>query len=592
MVLAERLPEIASARTRDTPPVPTDIYSLASDYVSRHWSHKARIMTYDAVVDGRWSTVWPDGTATQDMPKIGEYITSDTEGIAALAAGPEASIVVPQDSDRPRDLEAALRRQQILYTYRRVNKLRRLRRKTAVDLVSTGLACWVVWPNYATGYPAIVRKDPRVVYPDPAMDDPAELSSLVVRYVTKARLVAAQFPQLIASLFTEYELRRESVRESNENIEIIEYYDQDWCIKIAHRGARDARYKGRTLTLVQVPNITSCPLALIAYREAADGQFRGQFDKAIPPLGTANKLMELHLAQQADMIFAEKIIRGSWDNPEDVGPGANLYTMDYQANIERAETAQSSQQLYQDVQLLLDQSRTAAAIPQGWHGAVDQNIISAQGINALNAPLATAVSAYQEYIGDLEQRTYQLALELDEKYLPGVDKQLAGIAGGRSFTGTYTPADDIAGRYECRVSYPAGSNVDAYNRSTQAIQNVQYGLMSRRKGMELSDMVEDVAAMEAEIFKERAVDGFIAGISDPAVDLITRAQVVALLSEGNTPDEVIIAMRDQMLAAQQAQQAAAVAEQQLLPAAGPPAAAPTEEAATGTPLPPIPGRNY
>lgn len=590
--LAEQLPSLASARSTDMPPVPTDIYSLASDYVSRHWSHKQRIMAYDAIVDGRWNTVWPDGSVSQDMPKIGEYITADTEGIAALAAGPEASIVVPQDSDRPRDLEAAERRQQILYTYRRVNKLRRLRRKTAIDLVSTGLACWVVWPNFASGYPAIVRKDPRIVYPDPAMDDPAELSSLVVRYVTKARIVTAQFPTLIPTLFTEFERRREAPSESNENLEIIEYYDRNWCIKVVHRGAKDARYKGRTIVLAQLQNITASPLAMIAYREAADGQFRGQFDKAIPPLGTANKLMELHLAQQADMIFAEKIIRGAFDNPEDVGPGANLYTMDYQANIERAETASSSQQLYQDVNLLLDQSRTAAAIPQGWHGAVDQNIISAQGINALNAPLATAVSSYQELIGDLEQRTYQLALELDEKYLGGLDKPLGGVAGGRSFTGTYTPAVDIAGRYENRVTYPAGSNVDAYNRTTQAIQNVQFGLMSRRKGMEMSDMVEDVAAMEAEIFKERLVDGFIAGLADPGTDLLTRAEALTMTTQGNTPEEVALALRDKMLAQAQAQQAEQAAAGQLMPMAEQPATAASAPAAEQTALPPLPGRNY
>jgi hypothetical protein len=244
----------------------------------------------------------------------------------------------------------------------------------------------------------------------------------------------------VNQLFTDYERSRESIRESNENLEIIEYYDNDWCVKVIHRGARDARYKGRTLLLGAFRNVAACPLALIAYRHSADGQFRGQFDKAIPPLGTANKLMELHLAQQADMIFAEKIVRGQWDNPEDAGPGATLYTMDYQANIERAEVATSSHQLYNDVDLLLQQSRTAAAIPQGWHGAVDQNIISAQGINALNAPLATAVSGYQELIADLEQRTYQLALEVDERYMDYPDKALAGIAGGRSSVGRYRRA--------------------------------------------------------------------------------------------------------------------------------------------------------
>ena len=513
----------------------TDVYSIAADFVGEHRTHKARIAKYDAIVDGRWNTVWPDGTATEDMPKVAEYVSGDTEDLAGLVAGPEPTITVPQKDDKPASVENALRRQQTLYTYRRLNKLKRLRKKTAIDLVSTGLACWVGWPDFNSYFPRIYRKDPRIVYPDPALDDPAELSSLVVRYVTKTRMLVAQYPKLIPELFTASEIRYGDLRESNEQLEIIEFYDKSWCIKVIHRGARDARFKNRTITFAQLPNLTGKPMAMIAYRESADGRFRGQFDKAIPPLGTANKLMELHLAQQADMIFAEKIVRGSFDNPEDVGPGATLYTMDYQSNIERAEVANSSQQMYQDVSLLLDQSREAAGIPQGRHGAVDQNIISAQGINALMGKYATAVTGYQESIGDLEQRAYSLMLEIDEKYLDAEDKQLAGIAGGRSFTGTYTPSKDIVGQYENRVTYPAGSSMDSYNRSVQAVTQTQYGIISRRKAMELSDNVEDVDAMEAEIFQQQLVDGFAAGIAAPETDLLTRAEALILTQENKTP---------------------------------------------------------
>ena len=585
----DELPGIVASRAHDDPPTPTDIHTLAADYVGAHREHKARVAIYDAIVDGRWNTVWPDGSATQDMPKVAEYVSGDTEDLAGLVAGPEPSVIVPQDSDSPKDLTAAVTRQQILYTYRRLNKLKRLRRKTAIDLVSTGLSCWVVWPDYNSYFPRIVRKDPRIVYPDPALDDPAELSSLAVRYMTKARIILSQYTHLIPELYTNAEIQRGEWRGSNENLEIIEFYDRDWCIKLLHRGAKDARYRNRTIQLAAIRNFASNPLALIAYRESADGRFRGQFDKAIPVLGTANKLMELHLAQQADMIFAEKIIRGQFDNPEDIGPGANLYTMDYQANIERAETASSSQQLYQDVQLLLDQSREAAGIPQGRHGAVDQNIISAQGINALMGKYATAVTGYQETIGDLEQRANSLALEIDEKYLDASDKMLSGIAGGRSFSGEYTPSEDIAGEYENRVTYPAGSAMDSYNRTAQAVQQTQYRIISRRKAMELSDTVEDVPAMEAEIFKEALMDGLLTSLADPATDLLTRLEPLADLLKGSTPEEVALALRDKVAAQAEQQAAAGAAEAELL---GATAAAPAAAVEQGPALPALPGRNY
>lgn len=96
--------------------------------------------------------------------------------------------------------------------------------------------------------------------------------------------------------------------------------------------------------------------------------------------------------------------------------------------------------------------------------------------------------------------------------------------------------------------------------------------------------------MEAEIFKERLVDGFIAGISDPATDLFTRADALAMTFEGKTPEEIAVELRNRMAeqaAAAQAEQAGAEA----LVGAPAPAevSAPADE---GTPLPPLPGRTF
>jgi hypothetical protein len=118
--------------------------------------------------------------------------------------------------------------------------------------------------------------------------------------------------------------------------------------------------------------------------------------------------------------------------------------------------------------------------------------------------------------------------------------------------------------------------------------------MSRRKGMEMSDSVEDVAAMEAEIFKERLVDGLITGLADPTTDLMTRAEVLAMTTEGLTPEEIAIALRDKLQAQAEAQAAEAAAAEQMVPAAGPPPGAPAAPAQQQQQmaLPPLPGRTY
>lgn len=558
-MLRDDLERIVDARAQEGP-VTDDIYAKASDYVGFQLAHKRRIGKLDALVNGDWGTLWPDGTVSQDLPKIADYITSDMEDLGALVAGAEPSVSVPNDTDKPQDVKAATMRQNILATYRTVNQYRLTRHRLALDLIGTGLACLVIWPRFdkanpSLSYPTFVRKDPRHVYPDPDLTHPMAVTSGVLAYRTKARVLAANFPWVRTALFT----NAEQARWDTSDIEVLEYYDPDWCIKVCARRVSGER-KPRIVELGRLRNMTGSPLFLITARPTFDGQFRGQFDKAIAPLGTANKMMELHLAQLADEIYSEKIVRGVFDNPEDVGPGATLYTTDYQASIERAKPAGSHPQMYQDIQLLLQQSRESAGIPEARHGNVSQSIISATGIDSLQGKWVTAVDTYQGLLANLEMRANATALRVDEVYLDFPDKPLAGLAGGRSFGATYTPSIDIAGRYENRVTYGAGSSMDPYNRRLAVIQDIQYGLASRRNGRSQLSYVEDVIAEEAEINRERLEDGFITGMADPNTPLDQRMRALALAAEGKSVLEIAAIMDEE--ARQAAEQQAMMAQEQ------------------------------
>jgi hypothetical protein len=311
-------------------------------------------------------------------------------------------------------------------------------------------------------------------------------------------------------------------------------------------------------------------------RPTFDGQFRGQFDKALGPLGTANRMMEMHLAQMADMIYSEKIVRGNFDNPQDVGPGATLTTMDYQASIERAKTANSSPQLYSDIQLLLDQARNSAGVPQARHGDVDQNIASAQFVTAIQGKYITAVKNYQELIGDMEMRANAIALAVDEMYLDYPDKLLSSSMGGRSFKGTYTPSQAIAGRYENRVVFGAGAGLDRYNAKIAALQDVQNRLVSRRTVRSQLEYVQDTLLEESEIAREAMEDSFIVMLADPNFDPGLRLMALALASEG----ESMLTIAKQVFEAQQAAMAQQAAAAEAIAGAGLPgemAGAPPEQ---------------
>ena len=566
------------------PPPPGDIYEQALGYVGYHAEHKRRIAMLDAIVQGRWSTVWPDDTVTEDMPKIGDLITSDLDDIANLVGGIEPTVSVPPDSDRPQDVRRAILRQRILQTYRVHNRLATKRRWVALDLAGTGLACYVIWPDHASGYPAYVRKDPRHVYPDPSMLHPDEVSSLVVAYKVKVRVLAHLYPDITQRLYSGDELRKHDPM--GDSVDVVEYYDADWCIKVAGRTySRGAKTQRSATVLAAIPNLLGCPLVTLAVRPTPDGRFRGQFDKAIPPLGTANRLMELHLAQIADEVFAEKIVRGHFDNPNDIGPGATLYTSDPNANIERVQPAGSHPQLYNDIQLMLQQSREASGVPPARSGNVQQAIASGEFVSAVQGKYITAVANYQGLVADMEQRANELALRVDELYLDFPDKPLAAIPGGSGAPRTYTPSRDIAGRYENRVTYGAGAGLDAYNRGIAIKQDVQFGIISRRMAREQLHGDIDVLAVEAEVAREQMEQGFVAAMADPSTPMDMRLRAMALFSEGRPVLEVARIMFEEMQAQQEQQRAV---QEALAPPA--PAAAPEALAERLPPLPALLGR--
>lgn len=566
-MLRDDLERIVDARAQEGP-VTDDIYAKASDYVGFQLSHKRRIAKLDALVNGDWGTLWPDGTVSQDLPKIADYITTDMEDLASLVAAVEPTTSVPPESDKPQDIRASTMLQNIIATYRMVNQYRLTRARLALDLVGTGLACLIIQPRWnqqapQLSYPQYVRKDPRHVYPDPDLSHPMAVTSGVVAYRTKARVLAANFPFVRTALFTS----RDNERWDTSDIEVLEYYDNEWCIKVCARRVSGER-KPRLVELARYRNLLGSPMFLITARPTFDGQFRGQFDKAIAPLGTANKMMELHLAQLADEIYSEKIVRGVFDNPEDMGPGATLYTTDYQASIERAKPAGSHPQMYEDIRLLLAQSRESAGIPEARHGVVSQSIISGTGIDSLQGKYVTAVETYQGLLANLEMRANATALRVDEAYLDFPDKPLSGLAGGRSGEATYTPSEDIAGRYENRVVYGAGSGYDAYNRRLAVIQDIQYGLASRRSGREQLAYVEDVISEEAEINRERLEDGFITGLADPNTPLDQRMRALALSAEGKSVVEIAAIMDEEARQAAEKQTMMAAEQEELEAFAG------------------------
>lgn len=525
---AKEVTELRDERVFEPPPA-SNIYSRSTSYVGKHTRHKARIRLLDAIIDNRPEMVWPDLLPDTQMqarariPVIGNPIRRDIEDMGKLAGGTEPTTIV--DALRPTDKAqaAATLLVQVLASYRRRNRTKRLRKKTATDLAKAGLSCWVIWPDYDEGFPRYVRRDPRDIYPDPGWRDGEDLRDLICSYTVKARELEELHPGVMSELFTLAERRDAGKRD----VDVVEFYDKNVSMKVA--GIKRTPGSSAT-TLMALENRIGKPLAIIGTRLSADEEFRGQFDDALAPLGVANQMLVMMLDDMINQIYAQPWFKGRWDNLDEFGTGAALHTDDPVAEAGRIEPSHSNPQLFAHSQQLLQNARMTTGIPETRQGQAEQSIISARGIEALQGGLLTQVDDYLDTMADVEERANSLALAVDEMYLgypayvkvgdkwegrgEPIRRNVSGMNAGANFSVSYT-AKDIAERYDNRVVYGEGSGFDSYNRTAHVGQIVNFGFRSKRWGrMQIQGDV-DVQDDEAQMFREQLEAGLTAQLQQP-----------------------------------------------------------------------------
>jgi hypothetical protein len=524
-------------------PSAEELYVTSTSYVNHHRLWKDRIRALDNVVndiapllasnsvpaDKRWQTFY-----------IANSIKGDLHDVGMLVGDPKPTVVRDPADEGDKAQEDATLVQQVLAHYRRRSRLDRQRRLLAMDLAGAAAACWVIWPDLqepdpTRAFPLYIRKDPRYVFPDPAWTGGDDLANMVITFRQKARTVETAYPGTLAKLFTADEL----MEASNAEFDIVEFYDPSISMKVAvFAGRLKGKDQHRATEIASLPNLVGRPLVVMGSRLAFDGQFRGQFDAAIAPLSAANAMFNMHLDQLADMIYSEKEVHGQWENAQDVGPGATLFTNDPGAKIIRTPPAGSHPQMFADIQLLREQAREAAAVPQARQGEISQNIASAAFVTAVQGKLATQVGDYQLALADMEERANSLALAVDEKYLDANEKPISGTAAGRHFSTKYTPSVAIKGNYDNRVVYGEGQGLDRMNRKIAILQDKNSGLISERRARIEGTEVEDVLAEERQIYREAFEKSVVAGMVLPDTPIHMRLQALDMLEEGKSMKEI------------------------------------------------------
>lgn len=529
MIEAKDLQSIVDSRLDEFEPDGPDIFRLNAAYAKDNKERLDRIETIDNIIDQKWATVFPDNIVRQGKAMIADSISSDMGDVALLGAKEPTVICDPIGKPVDTAQARAETRQQALHNYRHRSRLDRKRVRFLFDLSGTGMASVVVWPDrYGEAeyrFPRFIRKNPRAVLLDPDCVDEEDLSNACVPYLVKARALEQKYPGVLAALFRDHELEAIKRGKSNTEVKVIEFYDDKRVIKIAGVNlGREGRDDIRTKVLDGFTHPLGKPLLVPGVRASFDGKFRGQFDNSVAPLGSANELYTLMLEQAARYVHSKELWVGDFDDDDIDGPGARIRGREG-ASIQRIAPDAVSPQAFAMVAQSIDMARSAAGIPSARSGEGLPSIISAQGITSAQGKLITQVADYQAIIADMEQRANALALEMDEKMLGTDDegnpvtKSISGMVEGRVYQVSYSPKKDIAGVYDNRVEFGAGSDLDKANASFLVMRQLEAKIISRRRAR--TEILQNVNIQEEEKQSQREAveDSILAGLQetpDPA----------------------------------------------------------------------------
>lgn len=476
-----------------------------AQYDSRmqHWgAWHNRIRDTDAIARGDFQVVFPDESKLVERPKVPNVVQLAIEDRVGLA-----SSVVPTircDPANERAVTRCAKRERIAAHYLRVNRVDLMLPRFYADLLVAGANFKLVLPDEKSGFPCIRRLDPRTVYPDKPYSPDRPLANLLVSYVEKRRVLANEYPNARAALYTEH---RES---DSEDVEVIEFYDASELIRVAVLAHGKA---ARGTILTRAPNRLGRPPVVVSARPTHDGEFRGVYDQVLGVLNAQNRVFNLAVDAAADMV-GSPMVMFDIENPDDLGR-AVLMAKSQQGFARRMAPDGMHPQLFGILQQMASNVGRGAVYPEGRFGQVDQNIISAAGIQALQGNLITAVALDQRIEAASWQDVLSLALEIDERYLDA-PKFIAGSVDARSFAESYTPSKDIRGDYQVRVEYGGAAGGDQFNFEIRLGAAVDRGLISRRSARERHSMVDDVLKQEREIIQEAVLQAGLSFIQQQA----------------------------------------------------------------------------
>ncbi len=306
---------------------------------------------------------------------------------------------------------------------------------------------------------------------------------------------------------------------------VLEYADaEEIHLVLCGEAPFEAQYQveavvGAALSLEHVPNLAGVsPWVVPGLIHLNRPQ--GHFDQLVGMYQANGLLTALELQQAARSVFQEtwvvarpgeipNVVTNADPITGQVGvlEGGDIRTI--------APDAQFHTHMTQD--RLTEAQRTTASIPADFSGQAASNVRTGRRAPQLQqAAIDPTLSEAQTTFALAKQEEVRIAAEFDKVY-GGKSKTFVMNWRGRYSEDTYEPAKLWEKGAKCLVSYPI-HGVDANGLMVLIGQAQGLGHLSRRKGMKLSPLVDDVEGELDLITSEQLQDAFLQSIATQVAD--------------------------------------------------------------------------
>jgi len=475
---------------------------------------KDRIDKADEVIRGNIGYTNPDGVAVSSPMMVMNLADQVPRDIARLTSESEPSYSAPAYGDKLSDEKNAALRGVIGRGYFAANNWDLMRPQLVMDFVITGTFFAVLWVDSASPFPRIMRLDPRSAYPDVYN---GELQDVLSIQTMKRRVAQRQFPDVD---FGSLEGKRPT-----DDIEVIDYYGPDFCVKAVGSVALGGNVSAGSLAVVNgwAHGVDKVP-AVFQQLPSPDGAFRGMLDQIGSSLGVKNKVVNLIVEQAHQGVYAPWVEKGV-SNPNDLPGPDTVYHLERgvaDAQFGRVAPSNFNPQLFGVLQYLDTEERGQLAYPTTRQGEVGVSQGSASFVTATQGQLTSVVREASRALARSQEQLANIAFQLDEHHLD-FEKPLVRAVEKKN---TYIPSRDIQGYHRFNVEYGAGAGLDRLN-TDQRLQNwYAAGLIPGKMALEQTDFIADAAtAMEDRENEELSRVILQRFSSDPSISLDFVAKV-------------------------------------------------------------------